>query len=310
MIMKAYGAEIVLTDGAKGMSGAIEKAEQLSKKIKDSFIPGQFENPANPAAHRKTTGPEIWEDTDGNVDIFVAGVGTGGTITGVGEYLKEKNPRIKIVAVEPDSSPLLSGGKAGSHNLQGIGANFIPQILNTEIYDEAVSYTHLDVYKRQEMKLAALCIIIHPLLILAFSAIAVAVPAGTAGITNPGFHGLSQVLYEFASSAANNGSGFEGLADNSYFWNITTGTVSYTHLDVYKRQPMYNSEELFKLNHERELRFAEGGASIVGSCTPYLNGWILTRGETFMTTESSNVLFSNSVFGAAGNCLLYTSRCV
>ena len=136
MIMKAYGAEIVLTDGTKGMSGAIEKAEQLSKKIKDSFIPGQFENPANPAAHRKTTGPEIWEDTDGNVDIFVAGVGTGGTITGVGEYLKEKNPRIKIVAVEPDSSPLLSGGKAGSHNLQGIGANFIPQILNTEIYDD------------------------------------------------------------------------------------------------------------------------------------------------------------------------------
>ena len=148
MIMKAYGAEIVLTDGAKGMSGAIEKAEQLSKKIKDSFIPGQFENPANPAAHRKTTGPEIWEDTDGNVDIFIAGVGTGGTITGVGEYLKEKNPRIKIVAVEPDSSPLLSGGKAGSHNLQGIGANFIPQILNTEIYDEVIRVKDDEAFKR------------------------------------------------------------------------------------------------------------------------------------------------------------------
>ena len=148
MIMKAYGAEIVLTDGAKGMSGAIEKAEQLTKKIKDSFIPGQFENPANPAAHRKTTGPEIWEDTDGNVDIFVAGVGTGGTITGVGEYLKEKNPRIKIVAVEPDSSPLLSGGKAGSHNLQGIGANFIPQILNTEIYDEVIRVKDDEAFKR------------------------------------------------------------------------------------------------------------------------------------------------------------------
>ena len=148
MIMKAYGAEIVLTDGAKGMSGAIEKAEQLSKKIKDSFIPGQFENPANPAAHRKTTGPEIWEDTDGNVDIFIAGVGTGGTITGVGEYLKEKNPRIKIVAVEPDSSPLLSGGKAGSHNLQGIGANFIPQILNTEIYDEVMRVKDDEAFKR------------------------------------------------------------------------------------------------------------------------------------------------------------------
>ena len=148
MIMKAYGAEIVLTDGAKGMSGAIEKAEQLSKKIKDSFIPGQFENPANPAAHRKTTGPEIWEDTDGNVDIFVAGVGTGGTITGVGEYLKEKNPRIKIVAVEPDSSPLLSGGQAGSHNFQGIGANFIPQILNTEIYDEVIRVKDDEAFKR------------------------------------------------------------------------------------------------------------------------------------------------------------------
>ena len=148
MIMKAYGAEIVLTDGAKGMSGAIEKAEQLSKKIKDSFIPGQFENPANPAAHRKTTGPEIWEDTDGNVDIFVAGVGTGGTITGVGEYLKEKNPRIKIVAGDPDARPLLSGGKAGSHNLQGIGANFIPQILNTEIYDEVIRVKDDEAFKR------------------------------------------------------------------------------------------------------------------------------------------------------------------
>lgn len=148
MIMKAYGAEIVLTDGTKGMTGAIEKAEQLSKEIKDSFIPGQFENPANPAAHRKTTGPEIWEDTEGNIDIFIAGVGTGGTITGVGEYLKEKNPRIKIVAVEPDSSPLLSGGKAGSHNLQGIGANFIPKILNTGIYDEVIRVKDDEAFKR------------------------------------------------------------------------------------------------------------------------------------------------------------------
>ena len=136
MLMKAYGAELVLTEGAKGMSGAIEKAEELAASIEGSIIAGQFVNPANPAAHRATTGPEIWEDTDGKVDVFVAGVGTGGTITGVGEYLKEKNPAIKIVAVEPAGSPLLSKGVAGAHQLQGIGANFVPEILNTEIYDE------------------------------------------------------------------------------------------------------------------------------------------------------------------------------
>lgn len=134
--MKAYGAELVLTEGSKGMKGAIAKAEELSKEIPDSFIPGQFTNPANPKAHFEHTGPEIYEDTDGQVDIFVAGVGTGGTVTGVGEYLKSKNPDIKIVAVEPASSPVLSTGTAGAHKIQGIGAGFVPDILNTEIYDE------------------------------------------------------------------------------------------------------------------------------------------------------------------------------
>lgn len=138
-ILKAYGAEIVLTPGAEGMKGAIAKAEALAKEIPGSFIPGQFENPANPEAHRKTTGPEIWEDTDGNVDIFVAGVGTGGTITGTGNYLKEKNPAIRIVAMEPASSPVLSGGAAGPHMLQGIGAGFVPEILDTDVYDEIVT---------------------------------------------------------------------------------------------------------------------------------------------------------------------------
>lgn len=138
-ILKAYGAEIVLTPGAEGMKGAIAKAEALAKEIPGSFIPGQFENPANPEAHRKTTGPEIWEDTDGNVDIFVAGVGTGGTITGTGSYLKEKNPAIRIVAMEPASSPVLSGGTAGPHMLQGIGAGFVPEILDTNVYDEIVT---------------------------------------------------------------------------------------------------------------------------------------------------------------------------
>lgn len=138
LIMKAYGAELVLTEGAKGMKGAIEKADELAKEIPDSFIPGQFVNPANPAAHRATTGPEIWDDTDGKVDIFVAGVGTGGTLSGVGEFLKGKNPNVKVVAVEPASSPVLTKGVAGPHMIQGIGANFVPETLNTKIYDEVI----------------------------------------------------------------------------------------------------------------------------------------------------------------------------
>lgn len=146
-LLKAYGAELVLTEGAKGMNGAVEKAEELAKITPDSFIPGQFENPANPQAHILTTGPEIWNDTDGNVDIFVAGVGTGGTLTGVGQYLKQQNRDIKIVAVEPASSPLLSKGKAGPHGLQGIGANFVPQTLDTEVYDEIIAVTEEDAYK-------------------------------------------------------------------------------------------------------------------------------------------------------------------
>lgn len=137
-LMKAYGAELVLTEGSKGMKGAIAKAEELAKDIPGGFIPGQFVNPANPAAHKATTGPEIWEDTDGKVDIFVAGVGTGGTITGVGEYLKEKKPEVKVVAVEPESSPVLSKGTAGAHKIQGIGAGFVPDVLNTAIYDEII----------------------------------------------------------------------------------------------------------------------------------------------------------------------------
>jgi len=147
MLMKAYGAELVLTDGAKGMTGAIEKAEALSKEIPNSFIPGQFTNPANAAAHIETTGPEIWSDTDGTVDIFVAGVGTGGTLTGVGEYLKSKNPAVRIVAVEPINSAVLSGGAAGAHQLQGIGAGFIPAVLNTEIYDEIIPVSNEDAFE-------------------------------------------------------------------------------------------------------------------------------------------------------------------
>ena len=146
-IVKAYGAEVVLTDGTKGMKGAIEKADELAKEIPNSFIAGQFVNPANPATHKKTTGPEIWEDTDGEVDIFVAGVGTGGTITGTGEYLKEKKPEVKIVAVEPASSPVLSEGVSGPHKIQGIGAGFVPETLNTIIYDEIIKVENEDAFE-------------------------------------------------------------------------------------------------------------------------------------------------------------------
>ena len=143
-LMKAYGAELVLSEGSKGMKGAIAKADELAREIPNAFIPGQFVNPANPAAHYATTGPEIWADTDGKVDIFVAGVGTGGTVTGVGEYLKEQNPAVKIVAVEPASSPVLSEGHAGAHMIQGIGAGFVPEVLNTAVYDEIIPVTNED----------------------------------------------------------------------------------------------------------------------------------------------------------------------
>lgn len=145
-LLKAYGAEIVLTEGAKGMKGAIAKADELAKEIPNSFIPGQFSNPANPAVHQATTGPEIWDDLDGNVDIFVAGIGTGGTITGTGEYLKSKNPDIKVIAVEPAASPVLSQGKAGPHKIQGIGAGFVPDVLNTGVYDEIVTVENDDAF--------------------------------------------------------------------------------------------------------------------------------------------------------------------
>ena len=145
-ILKAYGAEIVLTEGAKGMKGAIEKADELAKEIPGAFIPGQFVNPANPAVHRATTGPEIWKDTDGQVDIFIAGVGTGGTITGTGEFLKEHNPGVRVVAVEPDSSPVLSEGRSGAHKIQGIGAGFVPDVLNTAVYDEVFRVVNEDAF--------------------------------------------------------------------------------------------------------------------------------------------------------------------
>lgn len=145
-LMKAYGAELVLTDGAKGMKGAIAKADELAREIPNSFVPGQFVNPANPDAHKHTTGPEIWEDTDGKVDIFVAGVGTGGTVTGVGEYLKSQNPAVKVVAVEPATSPVLSKGVAGAHKIQGIGAGFVPDVLNTKVYDEVIPVANEDAF--------------------------------------------------------------------------------------------------------------------------------------------------------------------
>ncbi len=145
-ILKAYGAELVLTEGAKGMKGAIERAEELAKEIPGSFIPGQFVNPANPAIHRETTGPEIWKDTDGKVDIFIAGVGTGGTVTGTGEYLKQQNPAIKVVALEPEDSPVLSEGRSGAHKIQGIGAGFVPDVLNTKLYDEVFKASNQDAF--------------------------------------------------------------------------------------------------------------------------------------------------------------------
>ena len=145
-LMKAYGAELVLTEGAKGMKGAIVKADELAREIPHSFIPGQFVNPANPAAHRSTTGPEIWADTDGQVDIFVAGVGTGGTVTGVGQYLKEQNPAVKVVAVEPEDSPVLSEGRSGAHKIQGIGAGFVPDVLDTAVYDEIIPVSNEDAF--------------------------------------------------------------------------------------------------------------------------------------------------------------------
>ncbi|MCR5830981.1 MAG: cysteine synthase A [Lachnospiraceae bacterium] len=150
-ILKSYGAEIVLTEGPKGMKGAIEKADELAKEIPNSFIPGQFVNPANPAIHKATTGPEIWKDTDGKVDIFIAGVGTGGTVTGTGEYLKSQNPAVKVVALEPEDSPVLSEGRAGAHKIQGIGAGFVPDVLNTKVYDEVFKASNKDAFETAKL---------------------------------------------------------------------------------------------------------------------------------------------------------------
>ncbi|MBR7057339.1 MAG: cysteine synthase A, partial [Stomatobaculum sp.] len=150
-ILKAYGAELVLTEGSKGMKGAIARAEELSKEIPGSFIPGQFVNPANPAIHKATTGPEIWKDTDGKVDIFIAGVGTGGTVTGTGEYLKEQNPAVKVVALEPEDSPVLSEGRSGAHKIQGIGAGFVPDVLNTKVYDEVFKASNADAFAASKL---------------------------------------------------------------------------------------------------------------------------------------------------------------
>ena len=150
-ILKAYGAEIVLTEGSKGMKGAIEKADELAKEIPNSYIPGQFVNPANPAAHKATTGPEIWNDTDGNVDVFIAGVGTGGTLTGTGEYLKSQNPDVKIIAVEPCNISVLSEGKSGAHKIQGIGAGFVPDVLNTQVYDEIITIENDDAFEKAKL---------------------------------------------------------------------------------------------------------------------------------------------------------------